>query len=427
MSGRRAWVAAAAGVAVLSLVAGPVAWADGGGAGSPASAQSSSPSPSSSSSPSSSDGPGTSAPAPSGSSSPSASASVSPGAPAGRPKAEPRIDATARMWPDLGTIWAGESFGIWAIGENLFDTTPALALKLTLPEGVTYEGNTAGQTNGTCKPSGGRTLTCLADDGNTKQVMAKIKVKADDGLAPMTELKFSAAVDIGDAVDPNPSNDRNDWTITVMEKADVGVEWSMEPSGPVAAGTEVRTVFTVTNHGPGVSRSGTVKFYPGFDYWPTKMPAYPPCWVDPGVIICDREGDLAPGESFSYAFTWTFPKKAAGTTYRLLGELYSASRHDPVSANDRAEAVFRIVKAGGTGGPTPSASASASASASPGGTPSARPSGGSGGLADTGSGGVGPALWGAAGLVALGGALFAVVGTRARRRAPDERRIRGEI
>ncbi|MFM9449042.1 hypothetical protein [Streptomyces acidiscabies] len=348
------------------------------------------------------------------------SPSPSVSAPTGR--ADAHIDATTRMWPDLGTIWAGESFGIWAIAENLFDTTPWLALKLTLPEGVTYEGNMAGQTNGTCTPSGARTLTCLADDGNTKQVMAKIKVKADDGLPPMTDLEFTAVADIGDTVDPNPANNSIDWGVTVMEKADVGVEWSMTPSGPVAAGTEVKTVFTVTNHGPGVSRVGTVKFYPGFDYWPTGRPGYPPCWTDPGVIICDRAGDMAPGETFSYTFTWKFPKKAAGTTYRVRGELYMASRHDPVAANDQAEAVFRIVKPGASGEPTPSASASASASS--GATPSS-PSGSTpvprGSLASTGGGGAMPVLWGAVGAVVLGGALFAVVGTRVRRRALDER------
>ncbi|MDX3383831.1 hypothetical protein PV682_20530 [Streptomyces niveiscabiei] len=330
------------------------------------------------------------------------------------------------MWPDIGTVWAGESFGIWAIAENLFDTTPKLALKLTLPEGVTYEGNTSGQTNGTCTPSGARTLTCLADDGNTQQVMAKIKVRADAGLPPMTGLKFTASADIGDAADPNPSNDRDDWTITVMEKADVGVEWSTAPSGPVAVGTDVRTVFTVTNHGPGVSRSGTVKFYPGFDHWPTEMPDYPPCWVDPGVIICDRMGDLAPGESFSYAFTWKFPKKAAGTTYRVRGELYTASRHDPVAANDQAEAVFRIVKAGGSGGPTPSASATPSATPSVRPTPAPSVAGGGGSLASTGAGGLGAAGWGAVGLVGAGAVLFGAVGTRARRRVLEER-ARGDI
>jgi hypothetical protein len=266
-------------------------------------------------------------------------------------------------------------------------------------------------------------LTCLADDGNTQQVMAKIKVRADAGLPPMTGLKFTASADIGDAADPNPSNDKDDWTITVMEKADVGVEWSTVPSGPVAAGTDVRTVFTVTNHGPGVSRSGTVKFYPGFDYWPTAMPDYPPCWVDPGVIICDRMEDLAPGESFSYAFTWKFPKKAAGTTYRVRGELYSASRHDPVAANDQAEAVFKIVKAGGSGGPTPSDSATPSVRPTPVPAPSA--AGGGGSLASTGAGGLGAAGWGAVGLVGVGAVLFGAVGTRARRRVLEER-VRGD-
>lgn len=392
----------AAGVAALVLVVGPVAWAEPSGTPSPSASSSASPSVS---------------PSPSGSSSGSAEASPSPSpsvSTAG-PTAHAGIDATTRMWPDLGTIWAGESFGIWAIAENLFETTPSLALKLTLPEGVTYVGDMppGGEINGSCEPSG-RTLTCLADDGNTKQVIVKIKVKADDGLPPMTDLKFTSVADIGDAVDTNPSNNRVDWTVTVMEAADVGVKWTMDPKGPVAPGTVVRTVFTVTNHGPGVSRTGTVKFYPGFDYWPTQMPPYPPCWVDPGVIICDRAGDMAPGETFSYTFTWKFPAKAAGTTYRVLGELYLGSRHDPVPANNRDEAVFRIAK-----GARPSPSPSPSITPSSGSTPSPTPSGG--GLAETGAGGVTAVLWGAVGAVVLGGGLVGAVWTRARRRALDER------
>ncbi|MET8977704.1 hypothetical protein ABZX85_19005 [Streptomyces sp. NPDC004539] len=337
--------------------------------------------------------------------------------PKGGAKARAGIDATTRMWPDLGTVRAGESFGIWAIAENIYETTPTLALKFVLPEGVKYVGNLSGQTNATCEPAGERTLTCLADDGNTKQVMAKIEVKADDDLPPMTDLTFTSVADIGDSVDTNPANNRTDSTVTVMVKADVGVEWRMEPAGPVAAGTAVRTVFTVTNHGPGYSRSGTVKFYPGFDYWPAQMPPYPPCWVDPGVIVCDFIGDMAPGQTLTYAFTWKFPAKAAGTTYRVLGELYTPSRHDPVSANDKAEAVFRIVKGSGTTpSPTPTPSSGATPSSSP--TPVPTPSGG--GLAETGAGGVGAVLWGAVGAVVLGGGLFGAVWARARRRALDE-------
>ncbi|QNP70741.1 hypothetical protein IAG44_15740 [Streptomyces roseirectus] len=401
---RRRWAGLVAGAAVLALGSGPGAWAEESGVPSPSPSPSVSPSVS-----------GVPSPSVSGSPSPSADSS----SPA--PKGKAGIDATARMWPDLGSVWAGETFGIWAIAENLFETTPSLVLRLTLPEGVTYLGNMAGQTNGTCAPSGGRTLTCVADDGNTKQVMAKVRVKVADGLPPMTKLDFRAAADIGDAVDGNPANDVDDWTIRVMEPADVGVTWSMSPAGPVAAGTEVRTVFTVTNHGPGVSGSGTVKFYPGFDHWPTSMPSYPPCWVDPGVIICDRMGDLAPGETFSYSFTWKFPKKAAGTTYRVRGELYSASRHDPVSANDQAEAVFRIVKPKPTPKPTPSSGPTPSGSSSAPPAPAPSVAGGGGSLAVTGSGGLGAVGWGAVGLVGVGGALFGAGWTRARRRALDER------
>ena len=46
--------------------------------------------------------------------------------------------------------------------------------------------------------------------------MAKIKVRVDAGLPPMTGLKFTASADIGDAADPNPSNDKDDWTITQL-------------------------------------------------------------------------------------------------------------------------------------------------------------------------------------------------------------------
>jgi len=380
-------VAWGAGVAALSLVAGPVAWAGPSGSPSPSVSASVSPSPSPSSSESS-------APSPS---------------PSGA-EASAGVDAATRMWPDLGTVWAGESFGIWAIAENLFETTPTLALKLTLPEGVTYVGDMpGGQVNGTCKPSGGRTLTCLADDGNTKQVIAKIKVKADEDLRPTTGLKFTSVADIGDVVDPNPSNNRVDWTVTVMERADVGVKWTMEPKGPVAPGTVVRTVFTVTNHGPGVSRTGTVKFYPGFDYWPVRMPSYPPCWADPGVIICDREGDMAPGETFSYTFTWKFPKKAAGTTYRVPTRIYSFSPLDSNRANDKTELVFKIAK---SAGPSPSGSPSPSGTPTP--TPAPSPAGGGGELAATGAGlPVAGLTAGAGALIVVGGAI--VVRQRRRR------------
>jgi hypothetical protein len=34
--------------------------------------------------------------------------------------------------------------------------------------------------------------------------------------------------------------------------------------------------------------------------------------MDPGVIVCDRTGDLAPGETLSYAFAWKFPEEGSG-------------------------------------------------------------------------------------------------------------------
>ncbi|MEX3103758.1 LPXTG cell wall anchor domain-containing protein [Streptomyces sp. ST1020] len=329
-------------------------------------------------------------------------------APGTKPAPEP-LDVEARLYPDADIIAPGRSLGVRAIAGIESGSVPKAGLTLTLPPGVTYVKNIDDATNGTCKPAAdGRSLSCMPN-GGVGAVSAYVELKVGADVAPGTVLTFTNTVDIGDAVDSKPENNVKSAKVTVRTTADLGVEWTTVPKGPVKVGQEVLTEVTVTNHGPGAAPLDAVSFWMGFDNWPVKSPGYPPCWADPGVLICDVFRELAPGETLKYAFTWKFPKKAAGTTYKVPASLYSGSPLDPNKANDSDELVFKIAKSGkpkppGTpkpgGTPTPTPTPSTSPSSAP------SPAGGSGQLAQTGSGvPVAGLTAGAGALVLVGGAL----------------------
>lgn len=355
-----------------------------------------------------------------------------PGAGTAHADADP-VDVQARMYPDGDVVRAGASFGLRVIAETVQGRVPGLAIDVTLPEGVGFEGNIDDATSGECVASGVRTLRC---SGDPKLVSSYVKLRVGAGVAAGTPLVFTATADLGGAVDSAPQDNTVTRTVTVKEPADTGVAWTSVPAGPVPPGAKARAVATLTNHGPGAVRLDAVSFWVGYDAV-VALPEGKGCWTDPGIVVCDIFRELAPGEAISYPLTWTFPETAAGTTYKVTAGIYSANPLDPNPANDSAQLVIRIGKGGEPSGPagTPSSvpssvpsgvpsvvpSSSATPTATPTGSPAPAPSvtssvtspvalpqGGSGGrLADTGAGGPLVVLGiGAGALVCAGGVLL---------------------
>jgi hypothetical protein len=336
------------------------------------------------------------------------------------PGADP-VDVQSRLWPDVGVAAPGEKFGVLVIADVASGKVEKLGLTLKLPEGVTYEGADAG-----CTPStDGRSVTCAANDGQTDLLMKKVAVKVGADVAPNTVLTFTTTADIGDVVDVRPENNTATWQVKVRTAADLGIEWQA-PSGKVTPGKDVKTTLVLTNHGPGVVDVESVKSWMGWDYWPKRYDES--CWADPGVLVCDINRELAPGETVTLPFTWNFPKSAAGKTYSVHSSLLSSSRLDPNPANDKADLVFKFAKPS-TSTPRPTPRPTSKPTPKPTSKPTAEPSassstgsgsgttpqqGGGGQLASSGAGPVATAAAGAAVLAVAGGAL--VVRGRGRRR-----------
>ncbi|MGW7429118.1 hypothetical protein ACWGIN_06160 [Streptomyces sp. NPDC054861] len=333
------------------------------------------------------------------------------------------VDVKTTLTTDVKAVAPGRTV-IVAVGADVVSgSLPALGVTIPLPRGVTYVESLSHPARCTPTPDG-RTLACRTRDSE-QQVGEQVRLKLGKDVPAGTTLAFTATADLGDAVDTRPEDNTATATVDVRTGNDVGVEWKA-PTGSVRPGEKVRTELVVTNHGPGRIESFVVhlSLYGDYgDYWPGGYDKA--CWADPGSLVCDLYDGLAPGESYALPFTWTFPQKAAGTTFRVPAGLYPADILDPETANDGDDLVLRIAKGPKptptptpttgppspkpTATPTPTASTTAPA-------PSATPTGGSGSgtggeLADTGSGSTAAAA-GLAGALILAGGLALLVRPR---------------
>ncbi|MEV7275613.1 hypothetical protein [Streptomyces sp. NPDC093111] len=285
-------------------------------------------------------------------------------------------------------------------------TAGKLGFTFALPAGVTFlrlDGASA-PSDPTCAPAAdGRSVTCVSPRAEGADWAAEtVYVQVGKDVAPGTELPFTVTADIGDAVDSKPENNTATRKVEVRTPGDLSVEWKLPP-GPVHPGKTVRTEVVVTNHGPGPVPFEALRLYVD-DPWPGGYDSS--CWADPATLTCDHFRELAPGGTLRYPFTWTFPAKAAGTTYKVEARSHSTSPLDPNDANDRAIATFKVEKATGpkptptrttkptptstpTSTPAPTAQPSTSTpapSATATATTTPPPAGDGGGLANTGAG-----------------------------------------
>ncbi|MFF9841187.1 hypothetical protein [Streptomyces sp. NPDC013740] len=333
------------------------------------------------------------------------------------------VDAVTTLRAEPKDLAPGRTLQLSLVTDVVAGTVPKLASTISLPPGVTYLRPEPGDLEYTrCLPSpDGRSVTCRSLDAPHRHVWEQLTVKVGEGVAVGTELTFTATTDIGDAVDAKPENNTASAAVKVGTGPDLGITWKA-PSGGVRVGRDVPVDLVITNHGPGTVKAAVARFSTGWKYLPTTDDKR--CWWDPGTAVCETYEPLAPGESVSFTFTWNFPEKAAGTTYRGSAGLMSADPLDPVQANDEAELVLRVLKATAptptptpkptptpTGtppkpAPTPTPTASTAAPA-----PAPATQSGGGALADTGSGPLG-ALAGTAAALTGAGVLLA----RARRR-----------
>ncbi|MGO4629793.1 hypothetical protein AB4225_02440 [Streptomyces sp. 2RAF24] len=278
---------------------------------------------------------------------------VLPGAALAAPAPAP-VDVEAQAQTEQAQIYPGGTVEIRALADVTSGEVAKLGLTLALPAGVTYErsGGDDGAADATCTPAAdGRSVTCVPSDGRRKQVGTSVFVRVGTDVAPGTSLPFTVTADIGDAVDGKPENNTSTVKAEVRTSGDLSLEWKVPP-GPVHPGETVETEVVVTNHGPGPVELKAVGLGIG-DYWPSGYHAS--CWPDPGSLTCDHFKELAPGATARFPFTWKFPAKAAGTTYKVWSGLVLPNPLDPNEANHRDLATFTITKAPGpaAGGLTP--------------------------------------------------------------------------
>ncbi|MFE7955223.1 hypothetical protein [Streptomyces sp. NPDC057413] len=349
------------------------------------------------------------------------------------PAADP-VDVEARQYLDTTITAPGHKVGVRPIAETKSGTVQRLAVTLTLPEGVTYQGTSDDGAHADCTPAAdGRSVTCMNRDGSTHLVSAYVILQVGKDVAPGTTLTFTTTADIGDAVDAKPSDNTQTGKLEIRQPADLGLAWK-QPKVSVKPGEDVKTEAVVTNHGPGRVKLEAVQFQTGWGYGPKDGSYDKGCWWDPAVLICDVFRELAPGESVTFPFVWNFPQKAAGTTYSVPASLYQSSPLDENPANDKETLVFTIAKGSQptptpkpTPTPTPTSKPTATPSVTPAPTPSSSttapatgtgtgttPRGGDGRLAATGTAPLTAVGATAAALTVAGGAL--VLARRTRRR-----------
>ncbi|MFE7955224.1 hypothetical protein [Streptomyces sp. NPDC057413] len=423
-SGRRARIGGAAAAALL-LGAAPAAWAAETAPAGPAASQAPTTATASASASASADPvtppsgpvtpPSVTTPAVP-TAQPVPAAPVRPAAPAAPavPAAPSQADVRTTLSPEPATVAPGRVFQLNVSTDLITGTVPELAVVITLPRGLTYQRPT--EHNDLeyirCVPSAdGRTVTCRSLDAPHEHVWEQLAVRIDPDVAVGTTLPITATTVIGDAVDTHPEDNTASVSVTAGSGPDLGVVWKQDRIS-VRPGEDVHTELVLTNHGPGAVRYTAVRFWMGWDYWP--KPGHDQgCWADPGELTCDVL-DLAAGESRTYSFTWNFPAKAAGTTYRVPTGVYPTGVLDPNPANDEAPITFTITKpAMPAPKPTPTGPATPAAPATPPAATGVTPQGGGGGLAATGSDGL-PLAGAAAALVLTGGVL--VARARGRRR-----------
>ncbi|MFF7177518.1 hypothetical protein [Streptomyces sp. NPDC008121] len=336
------------------------------------------------------------------------------------PAADP-VDVRVYGGVDRSNVAPGAKVGLRATaGTQGKGTIPHLGLTITLPEGVSFDGNIDDATSGSCVAvANGRTLTCTGEkSGPTESLSVYVRVKFAADLAHDTELDFTVTADIGDTVDPRPENNSATAKAAVRAPADLGLTWT-GPSGPVAPGEKVPTKLVVTNHGP-----ATVTYFPlviDLNWDLTRPDGYDKsCWAAPSTLTCDAVGELKPGESRTFPFVWEFPQKTPGATHTIGARLGRSDTPDANAANDEAALILKIGTAPGpkptkptptakpspepTGTPTPSASATTTAA--PGPTTPVGPGGSGGALAATGADSVTTAAGAAVALTLAGGTLL---------------------
>ncbi len=288
------------------------------------------------------------------------------------------------------------------------------AIKVTLPIGVTYE-SASGYMK--CEPPvrGGRTVVCVPD--RPMYTAGKMVVRVREDVVPGTVLTFTTTpvIDTG-TVDTRPENDSKTARVTVVKPIDMASAW--EPSSlSVTPGRPVTVKFVVTNHGPGILHGFGVDFSTDDSDMALLPRTVPPsgvtCIPDPGIVICEGYGELAPGESYTHTQTWVFDEQHAGRTIHAKAELGGVGRTDPYDANNTATLTFHVAGTAPSTPTTPSASTDPSPPA-PGNT-SQKPGAGEQ-LAETGTGPLATAAAGALLCAALGALLL-----RRRTRVPRSR------
>jgi len=244
-------------------------------------------------------------------------------------------------------------------------TNPRLVL--TLPAGVTYRSTDPGDSGPCTANPAGSVVTCTVDrpaDIPEGRHLQRITAAVDADVPEGTVLTATLTVE-SDNPELVPADNTKSDSFTAYLPSDLKLT-VIPPGRPVVPGQPVRYTIVARNQGPGTI--GHFAVAEGFEGWyigGDVTTGGADCFTDPGRLVCDLDGPLAPGAELRLEHV--LPTRATDDLWGLrttVGVQTYGPINDTNPANNTLSFSFRFAAKPG-GSPSPSASASPSVSASP--------------------------------------------------------------
>jgi uncharacterized repeat protein (TIGR01451 family)/fimbrial isopeptide formation D2 family protein len=202
----------------------------------------------------------------------------------------PAVDLALDKTTTTAPVAGGSVAWRITVTNNGPDGSPAVHVADTLPAGVTI--GQAQPSQGTCDVSGAPAISCsLRELDNGDSATIDVTATVDDPGSTAATLVNTATVSDPAIADPNPTNDTDQTSDPVLERA--GLTLDKELLDPLVSGRQARWQLRVANAGPSVARRVTVS-----DQLPNGMSfvsADAGCAEAAGVVTCSV-GDLAVGQ-----------------------------------------------------------------------------------------------------------------------------------
>jgi large repetitive protein len=198
----------------------------------------------------------------------------------------------------------------------------------TLPDGINLK--TATTSKGSCTQIS--PVICDLDNLPVNETwIITIAVEVDDGASPGDKINDAhVASEITD--DPDPQNNQDAETVTLIPQADLQVSLAVLPD-PVTAGGVLSLIATIENKGPSQSEAVALTIQlPAESSFKSSVPGEPTCTLSGGALICSI-GLLEPAAKTQVSLDITIDEDFPGGEISITAAA-SAATLDPVSGND---------------------------------------------------------------------------------------------